>query len=159
MWAWFTFRHKVKIKIWTKHTCESCLNYPLYKLWWLCKLQRDASSACTSGSLWSSSISSGWTRLRSDRKEWTDLLDLLLLVDFADLVLLPRVDCLWRRFWEMVRCRFFWDDVGALAASHGCLIAFSADIRSFGSTTSVLSIKSFAREDTSFQCCKNISSS
>lgn len=130
------------------------VGYTLYWLWWLCMLHREANSACTSGSLWSSSISSGWTRRRSERSECPDLLDLLLFVDLADLVLLARVDWRCSRFCEMVRCKFFCEEVAALVANHGWLYAFVAVIRSLGSTTRVLSMKSFAREDISFQCCK-----
>ena len=69
-------------------------------------------------------------------------------VDWADLVLWQRDDALFRRFWEMERCRFFMEDEAAMLTTQGCFSAWPAVRRSLGSTVSTRSMKSLARLDT-----------
>lgn len=96
-----------------------------------------------------SSISSIWTRLCSDRN---DLFDLFDLVDFADLALrVLRELCRCSKFCEIVRCKFLLVDEDALFDIQGCLRASAAVSRLFGSSTSNLSMKSFAWFETSRQ--------
>lgn len=117
----------------------------------LCWLLSDSSSAWTSGSFNSSSTSSGCTFLRSDLKEWDDL---LLGVDLLDRELRLDFDSSCRRFWEMVVCRFFPEVWSELRVNQGCLMAWLAVSRSFGSSAIVLLIKSLASVEISFQCWK-----
>ena len=113
----------------------------------------DVSSACTSGSLCNASISSGSTLRCSDRNDLDDRSLLLLLVDLA-LLTEFLVDCRFRRFLLMVRCKFLLDDDAALVVSQGCLRASWALGRSAGSSRSSRSMKSLASAETSFQCWK-----
>lgn len=120
---------------------------------------REAKSAWTSGSRWRASISSICTRRCSECSDRPDLFDLLDFVDLEDLALFvlfarERVDCLCNKLWLIVRCRFLLLELAAMLTIHWCLTASSALILSVGDITRHLSIKFFARSDTSFQCWK-----
>jgi hypothetical protein len=77
-----------------------------------------------------------------------DLVERLERVDWADLVLWQRDEALFRRFWEIERCRFFMEDEAAKLTTQGCFRAWPAVNLSLGSTVSTRSMKSFARLDT-----------
>ena len=106
----------------------------------------DDSSACISGSLCSSSISSGATLRWSDRRDFADRFDLLDL----PLLSLRRIDVRSMMFLLIVWWRSLLFDTGVVIQS--CFSACRADMRSEGSVTSSLSINCFALAETSFQC-------
>lgn len=102
-----------------------------------------------------------WYRRLSSRSSFSrtrrallDFVERLERVDWADLVLWQREDALFRRFWEMDRCRFFIEEEAAMLTIQGCLSAWPAVRRSFGSTVRTRSMKSLARLETLGHGCQ-----